>query len=89
MPSIHVAWAALIGWAAWEISDSRWRWIGPVHFALTFIVVAVTGNHYWLDGIVAMVLLVPAYWIGAELVRRVDDLRATAEAELEPEPVPT
>ena len=89
MPSIHVAWAALIGWAAWEISDSRWRWIGPVHFALTFIVVAVTGNHYWLDGIVAMVLLVPAYWIGAEIVRRVDDLRATAEAELEPEPVPT
>jgi hypothetical protein len=75
MPSIHVAWAALIGWAAWRESRSPWRWIGPAHFAITFVVVAVTGNHYWLDGLVAMVLLVPAWWIGCRLVRRLDELR--------------
>jgi len=69
MPSIHVAWAALIGWAAWSVSTSRWRILGPVHFALTFIVVALTGNHYWLDGLVAMVLLVPAWWAGDRLAR--------------------
>lgn len=68
MPSIHVAWAALIGWSAYVVSDSRWRWIGPGHFALTFLVVALTGNHYWLDGVVAMALLAPAYWIGRQLV---------------------
>ena len=49
MPSIHVAWAALIGWAVWEVSSSRLRVLGPLHFAITFVVVAVTGNHYWLD----------------------------------------
>ena len=64
MPSIHVAWAALIGWAVWVESPSRWRVLGPIHFAITFVVVGVTGNHYWLDGIVAMVLLVPARSLG-------------------------
>ncbi len=67
MPSIHVAWAAVIGWAVWEVSTSPWRSVGPVHFAITFVVVAITGNHYWLDGIVAMVLLVGARSIGAKL----------------------
>ncbi len=89
MPSIHVAWAALIGWAAWEISDSRWRWLGPMHFALTFLVVALTGNHYWLDGIVAMILLVPARYLGAAIVRWTDELRTPARVASEPEPVPT
>jgi len=67
LPSIHVAWAALIGWAVWRVSTSSWRWVGPAHFLITFIVVAVTGNHYWLDGLAAMALLVPAVWIGQRL----------------------
>ena len=67
MPSIHVAWAALIGWAVWEVSSSRLRVLGPLHFAITFVVVAVTGNHYWLDGIAAIALLVAARWAGLRL----------------------
>jgi hypothetical protein len=76
MPSIHVAWAALIGWAALEVSDSRWRWTGPIHFVLTFIVVAITGNHYWLDGLVAMALLVPSRVLGERLVHVMDRVRS-------------
>lgn len=67
MPSIHVAWAALIGWAAAVESRGRWRWIGAAHFVATFVVVAVTGNHYWLDGIVAMLLLVGSRWAGMKI----------------------
>ena len=67
MPSIHVAWAALIGWAVWTASTSRWRWIGPAHFAITFMVVALTGNHYWLDGLAAMALLVGARRAGERI----------------------
>lgn len=69
MPSIHVAWAAVIGWGVWQASRSRWRWVGPVHFLITFFVVALTGNHYWLDGIVAMVLLVGARWAGERITQ--------------------
>ena len=67
MPSIHVAWAAIVGWGVWEASSSRWRWVGPAHFLITFLVVAITGNHYWLDGIVAMALLVVARAAGAKI----------------------
>lgn len=67
MPSIHVAWAAVIAWAMMLVSDSRWRWIGIVHFLLTMIVVSVTGNHYWLDGLVAVALLVVARWLGLRI----------------------
>ena len=31
MPSVHVAWAVLIGWYVWKISPSRWRFLGPLH----------------------------------------------------------
>lgn len=90
LPSIHVAWAALIGWAVWRVSPSRWRWIGPAHFAITFIVVAVTGNHYWVDGLLAMVLLVPCLWLGERIADRVAGLRGAgaqlSEAESTHEP---
>ena len=67
MPSIHIAWAALIGWAVFMVSTSRWRWLGAAHFVLTFLVVAATGNHFWLDGIAAMVLLIPAWTVGRRI----------------------
>ncbi|MGI9605407.1 MAG: phosphatase PAP2 family protein [Acidimicrobiales bacterium] len=75
MPSIHVAWAALIGWATVAESTSRWRWLGPIHFLITFVVVAVTGNHYWLDGLAAMVLLVPARRAGQWIADGASELR--------------
>lgn len=58
MPSIHVAWAAVIAWAVWTVAPAPWRWLGIAHLVLTSYVVVVTGNHYWLDGLVAMGLLV-------------------------------
>ena len=62
MPSVHVAWAVLVGWYVWRVSPSRWRWIGPAHAVLTVLIVVVTGNHYWLDGIVAATLLALCAW---------------------------
>ena len=53
MPSVHVAWAVIIGLVIVLVSSSRWRWIALSHPILTTIVVVVTGNHYWLDGVVA------------------------------------
>jgi PAP2 superfamily len=57
MPSVHVAWAALIGWAVFRVSSSRWRGLGLVHAVLTVFVVTATANHWWLDGIVAVGIL--------------------------------
>ena len=56
-PSVHVAWAVLIGWAAYCVSTSRWRWLAVAHAAMTMLVVVATGNHWWLDGIAALAIL--------------------------------
>mgnify|MGYP000019865415 CR=1 FL=1 len=57
MPSLHVAWAAVIAFGALAASTSRWRWIGMVHLVLTMLVISATGHHWWLDGLVALALL--------------------------------
>jgi membrane-associated phospholipid phosphatase len=62
MPSIHVAWAVLVGYYVWRVSPSRWRYVGPLHSVLTIVVVVVTGNHWWLDGIVGVMILVVCAW---------------------------
>jgi hypothetical protein len=62
MPSIHVAWAVLVGYYTWRISPSRWRALGPVHSILMTFVVVATGNHWWLDGVVAVAVLAASAW---------------------------
>jgi hypothetical protein len=57
MPSVHVAWALLVALAVQHASRSRWRWLIWVHPVATVLVIVVTANHYWADGIVAAVLL--------------------------------
>ena len=63
MPSLHVAWAAVVAFGALAASTSRWRWLGMVHLVLTMLVIAATGHHWWLDGIVALALL----WVSLQL----------------------
>ena len=57
MPSIHVAWAAVVSFGIIAASTSRWRWFFLLHVVLTMLVVSATGNHWWMDGIVAIGLL--------------------------------
>ena len=57
MPSIHIAWAAVVAFGIIDASPSRWRWLALVHLVLTSYVVVATANHWWMDGIVAIALL--------------------------------
>ena len=57
MPSIHVGWALLAGVSVALLGRTRWRWAGMVHAVVMSLVVVVTGNHYWVDGVVAGLLL--------------------------------
>lgn len=57
MPSIHVGWAAVVSFGVVMVSTSWLRWIVGLHVVVTFLVVSATGNHWWLDGIVAIALL--------------------------------
>jgi hypothetical protein len=87
MPSVHVAWAVLVGWAVVRVSSSKWRWLAVAHPVLTIFVIAATANHFWLDGIAAMAVLAACVWgqrAGARTVqawraRRDPPLRASVE----------
>ena len=57
MPSMHVAWAALFALTVILAARTRWRWLAICYPAVTTTVVVITGNHYWLDGIVGVLLL--------------------------------
>jgi hypothetical protein len=57
MPSVHVAWAALVAVIICGAGASRWRWVFVAHPVLTMAVVVVTGNHFWADGIVALAIV--------------------------------
>ncbi len=57
MPSIHVGWAAVVAFGVVDASTSRWRWLAIGHLVITMFVVMASGNHWWLDGLVAIALL--------------------------------
>ena len=73
MPSVHVGWALIVAVAVFTASRRRWRWLAAGYPVLTLLVVVVTANHYWLDGIVAgllVVLVLAVQRLGRELWRR-------------------
>ncbi|MBC7269190.1 MAG: inositol phosphorylceramide synthase [Streptomyces sp.] len=57
MPSLHFGWALMLAVGLIVATGSRLRWLWLLHPALTLLVIVGTANHYWLDALVAAVLL--------------------------------
>jgi len=76
MPSVHVAWAVIVGVAIVLAATSRWRYLALAHPVITMLVVVVTGNHYWADGIVGIWVLALAVvfemWVRGIVTRRME-----------------
>lgn len=60
MPSLHYAWSFIVCLAVIRVARSRWRWLVVLHPVLTALAVTATANHWWLDGVVAGVVLLVA-----------------------------
>jgi hypothetical protein len=56
MPSVHVGWAFIIAWYVARLGRGAGRWIGPGHLVATVLVVVLTANHWWLDGVAAALI---------------------------------
>lgn len=69
MPSLHVGWAILVAVVLIVTLRTRWRWLALLHPALTLAVVTVTANHWWLDSVIALLLLGVALWLFPPSVR--------------------
>lgn len=70
MPSIHVGWAAVVALGTFAMTTSRVRWIVLMHLPITVFVVAATGHHWWLDGVVAVLLMAAGLLLDTRLRRR-------------------
>ena len=69
MPSVHVGWAILVAIMIITATRSPWRWLALLYPALTTLAVTVTANHYWMDGIVAGLLLAAVLLIQCGVTR--------------------
>lgn len=84
MPSLHIGWAVVVALAIFRVVPSPWRWLAWLHPTITTIVVVITANHYWLDGLVALALLllsIGTVQISGRLRKRYFDNRPPEVAE--------
>ena len=83
MPSVHVGWALIVAIAVITVSRRRWRWLAAAYPAVTLLVVVVTANHFWLDGIAAA-LLVALVLTGQRAARGIRSGKSSGGAQTEP-----
>lgn len=57
MPSLHFGWALMVAVGLIAATRSRRRRLWLLHPLITLLVIVGTANHYWLDAIVATVML--------------------------------
>ena len=88
MPSIHVGWAAVVSLGIVMASTSVWRWFFLLHLPITVFVVSATANHWWLDGVVAVALLLAGLAADTAVRRLVASRREVRAQGSEPVPVP-
>lgn len=70
MPSLHFGWAVLVAYGVVRALDTRWRWLIVLHPVMTLAAIVITANHYWLDALVALVLVGGAMALEGERSRR-------------------
>lgn len=68
LPSVHMAWALIVGATLVTLARPWWaRALGFLYPALMLIAVVVTGNHFLLDTVASVPVVVTAYLIAVLL----------------------
>ncbi len=57
MPSLHIGWALLVAFVLVRTGPRPLVVLGILHAVATVLVVVITANHWWLDGIIAAALM--------------------------------
>jgi hypothetical protein len=70
MPSMHCGWALWCGIQMWQLGGRWWRPAGLVYPATMALIVVATGNHFVLDVVAGVGVVVLGYGV-AEAARRV------------------
>ena len=83
MPSLHIAWAVWCVVAMWPVLRYRWTRVLFVCYPFaTLFAIVVTANHYWIDAVGGLLVLVAGWWLGNTFTNRlVPDEVLRAEAQ--------
>ena len=77
MPSLHVAWALWCGWQVAAYAKHRWVQIAGVIYPIsTMFAVMATGNHFFLDVVAGIAVLLLAMYVvnrGEKIGRRLEE----------------
>ena len=63
MPSLHIAWSSLILFAWYKLGSKWGKIISSAYVALMMLAVVATANHYILDVVAGVLLLLFAMWV--------------------------
>ena len=69
MPSLHFAWSAAIGMLLFRQGGKLLMAVGVLYPVVTFAAIVATANHYFVDAVGGMLLMVVA-WVICEAARR-------------------
>jgi hypothetical protein len=84
MPSLHVGWALWCAWVVFTLTRRRWVRIAAIAYPIgTTLVVVGTANHYVLDAVAGMLVMLFAIHVVGRLapVVRLPEQRGAPDAE--------
>jgi hypothetical protein len=82
MPSLHIAWASWCLLAVWPVLRHWWsRALFLIYPWATLFGIVVTANHYWLDAIGGLTVLLAGWWLGNRLTNRMVPQRILERTE--------
>jgi hypothetical protein len=85
MPSLHVGWALWCAWVVVTLTKTRWVRIAAIAYPIgTALVVIGTANHYVLDAVAGVLVMM----IGIHVVGRLPQVVGLPRQRVEPEPEP-
>jgi PAP2 superfamily len=68
MPSLHFAYALFVALALFMLARQTWlRWGGFAYPALVLLAIVATGNHFFVDAVGSVLVLLAAYVLAASL----------------------
>jgi membrane-associated phospholipid phosphatase len=81
MPSLHTAWSTWCALVVISIVRPWWaKALALLYPAFTVFCIVVTANHYFLDAIVGVLLVVVSYFLALLVTRKMDELAVRREA---------
>ena len=78
MPSLHFGWSVIIATAFVAVRRTPWSVVAFAHPTITLVAIVATANHYWVDAVVALIVVSATLLVMRAVQRRATDRAAVS-----------